>query len=166
MLRSREMDRRRKVLQIFNRYLQYGGEEGALFRIGDAMQEFFDIEYFLSSTAEVSHDGQSPWRIPLKAVHNAEVDARLRRYQEVGRFDVWQIHNIFPTMSPVVYQRALEWGVPIVQYLHNYRFSCVNGFFLNHGKPCQRCLSGNFWPSSPTGSGTCRSSRRSRSGSR
>jgi glycosyltransferase involved in cell wall biosynthesis len=36
--------------------------------------------------------------------------------------------------------------VPVVHYLHNYRFSCVNGFFLNHGEPCQRCLSGNFWP--------------------
>jgi glycosyltransferase involved in cell wall biosynthesis len=145
------MGRRRKVLQIFNRYLQYGGEEGALFRIGDAMQELFDVEYFLSSTAEVSHDGRSPWRIPLKAVYNSEVDTRLRLYQEAGRFDVWQIHNIFPIMSPVVYQRALQWGVPVVQYLHNYRFSCVNGFFLNHGKPCQRCLSGNFWPAFATG---------------
>jgi glycosyltransferase involved in cell wall biosynthesis len=53
-------------------------------------------------------------------------------------------------MSPVVYEKALEWEIPIVHYLHNYRLSCVNGFFLNHGKPCQRCLSGNFWPAFET----------------
>jgi glycosyltransferase involved in cell wall biosynthesis len=53
-------------------------------------------------------------------------------------------------MSPVVYRQALEWKIPIVHYLHNYRLSCVNGFFLNHGQPCQRCLSGNFWPAFQT----------------
>jgi glycosyltransferase involved in cell wall biosynthesis len=40
--------------------------------------------------------------------------------------------------------------MPIIHYLHNYRFACVNGFFLNHGKPCQRCLDGNFWPAFQT----------------
>jgi glycosyltransferase involved in cell wall biosynthesis len=144
------MARRRHILQIFNRYLQYGGEEGSVYRIGDAMQELYDVEYFISSTAEIMGDREQSWRVPYKAVYNYEIDLKLRQYQEAGRFDVWQIHNIFPVMSPVVYRRALQWGVPIVHYLHNYRFSCVNGFFLNHGEPCQRCIAGNFWPAFAT----------------
>ena len=136
---------------IFNRYLQYGGEEGAVFRIGDALQEIHDVEYFISSTADmISKVPLSSLSIPWKAVYNREIDLKLQQYQKTGNFQAWLIHNIFPVMSPVVYQRALEWNVPIVHYLHNYRFSCVNGFFLNHGEPCQRCISGNFWPAFTT----------------
>lgn len=145
-----KMARRRHILQIFNRYLQYGGEEGSVYRIGDALQELHDVEYFISSTAEIMGGQDALWAVPWKSVYNREIDAKLKHYQEAGRFDVWQIHNIFPVMSPIVYQRALEWGIPMVHYLHNYRLSCVNGFFLNHGEPCQRCLSGNFWPAFTT----------------
>ncbi|HUB66719.1 MAG TPA: glycosyltransferase family 4 protein [Candidatus Methylacidiphilales bacterium] len=145
------MSQRLRILQIFNRYLNYGGEEGSVYRIGDALQRIHDVEYFLSSTVEVMGEGLwSQWKIPWKAMHNAEVLAKLNQYQKLGGFDAWQIHNIFPIMSPVVYERALKWKVPIVHYLHNYRLSCVNGFFLNHGKPCQQCLSGNFWPAFQT----------------
>ena len=143
--------RRLRILQIFNRYLQYGGEEGIVTRIGEALQEAHDVENFFTSTAETT--GNSVWsklQIPWKSAYNAAVASKLRHYQKTGRYDVWQIHNIFPTMSPVVYKRAFEWNVPIIHYLHNYRLSCVNGFFLNHGRPCQRCLSGNFWPAFQT----------------
>jgi glycosyltransferase involved in cell wall biosynthesis len=141
------MARRRHILQIFNRYLQYGGEEGSVYRIGDALQELHDVEYFISSTAEMISSGAwGSTTVPFKAVYNREIDIKLTQYQQTGNFDAWMIHNIFPVMSPIVYHRALDWNVPIVHYLHNYRFSCVNGFFLNHGEPCQRCLSGNFWP--------------------
>ena len=144
-------DRRLHILQIFNRYLNYGGEEGSVYRIGDALQTLHDVEYFISSTADVTAGGAwTSWKIPLKAAYNSEILAKLVQYQEAGHFDAWQIHNIFPIMSPVVYHKALEWNVPIVHYLHNYRLSCVNGFFLNHGQPCQRCLSGNFWPAFTT----------------
>jgi glycosyltransferase involved in cell wall biosynthesis len=136
---------RRHILQIFNRYLQYGGEEYMVSLTGKALEEIHDVEYFTSSTEE-----WAPWSQPFNAVYNQRVDARLKQYHESGRFDAWLIHNIFPILSPIVYQRALEWNVPIIQYLHNYRFSCVNGFFLNHGQPCQRCLSGNFWPAFTT----------------
>ncbi len=139
-------NRRLRIMQIFNRYQEYGGEEGSVFRIGDALQRIHDVEYFLSSTAEMTSGGLfRNLMMPWMALHNPEVLRKLKRYQNLGRFDAWQIHNIFPVMSPVVYERALDWKIPIVHFLHNYRFGCVNGFFLNHGKPCQRCISGNFW---------------------
>ena len=144
--------RRLQILQIFNRYLQYGGEEGSITRIGDALQKIHDVDYFFYSTSQLSTG--SLWdklQLPLKAYHNREVELGLKRLQAHGDYDAWQIHNVFPAMSPVVYELALKSRTPIVHYLHNYRFSCVNGFFLNHGKPCQRCVSGNFWPALETG---------------
>jgi glycosyltransferase involved in cell wall biosynthesis len=140
-----------RILQIFNRYQQYGGEEAVVAQIGKALSGSNDVEDFFYSTAELS--GPDVWskvNAPLKAFHNADVLARLEQLHSGRPHDIWQIHNIFPAMSPVVYEKAFEWNIPIVHYLHNYRLSCVNGFFLNHGASCQRCLSGNFWPAFAT----------------
>jgi len=143
--------RRLRILQIFSRYLEYGGEEGSVFRIGDALQDHHDVEYFIGSTEDLlGAGGRTSFLAPFRAWHNQAVAQRLRRYQELGKFDLWQIHNVLPGLSPSVYQAAFTLGVPIVHYLHNYRLSCTNGFFLNHGSPCERCLGGNFWPAFET----------------
>lgn len=136
---------RPKVLQIFNRYLEYGGEEGSVFRIGDTLQEISDVEYFTSSSREfLGSNLFEKVKMPFAALHNVELCRKLDRYQAVGQFNVWQIHNIFPTMSPSVYALAFKKGIPIIQYLHNYRMSCANGYFLNHGRTCTSCIHGNF----------------------
>lgn len=143
--------RRLKILQIFSRYLNPGGEENSVYRIGDALQQEHDVEYFLGSTDELL--GSSIlYRVgaPFRALYNRPAARQLRRYQELGKFDLWQIHNVLPGLSPSVYQAAFSLNVPVVHYLHNYRMGCINGFFLNHGKPCERCLGGNFWPAFQT----------------
>ena len=143
--------RRLRVLQIFSRYIHFGGEESSVFRIGDALQENHDVEYFIGSTKDfLGSDIQSKIRAPFNAYYNLPIAQRLRKYQEIGNFDLWQIHNVLPSLSPSVYQTAFDLNVPVVHYLHNYRMGCTNGFFLNHGQPCERCLSGNFWPAFQT----------------
>jgi glycosyltransferase involved in cell wall biosynthesis len=143
--------RRLRILQIFSRYIHFGGEEGSVFRIGDALQENHDIEYFIGSTKDfLGSDIQSRIQAPFNAYYNLPIAQRLHKYQEIGNFDIWQIHNVLPSLSPSVYQTAFDLKVPVVHYLHNYRMGCTNGFFLNHGQPCERCLGGNFWPAFQT----------------
>ena len=138
---------RLNILQLFNPYEFYGGEEGSVYRIGDALQEHYNVEYFISSTHEMLamplHE-KLLW--PVSIFHNPKIAKKLERYQKIGRFDFWQIHNLFPALSPVVYKKAFQWGIPVIQYLHNYRFGCTNGFMLNHGNACEKCLQGNFLP--------------------
>jgi glycosyltransferase involved in cell wall biosynthesis len=147
------MERRARVLQIFNRYLEYGGEQGSVGRIGDTMQEIADVEYFLTSSDQLlgRQTPEEMVKAAAYALHNPQVIERLKRYQKIGRFDVWLIHNVFPAMSPSVYALAFKLGIPVVQYLHNYRMSCVNGFFLNHGQTCTSCIHGNFTKAALTG---------------
>jgi glycosyltransferase involved in cell wall biosynthesis len=145
------MTERLKILQIFNRYMQYGGEEGSVYRIGDAMQSIHDVEYFLTSTESwIARRGGNKIGMLVDTFANLEIVRRLRRYQKIGRFNVWQIHNVIPTMSPLVYREAFRANIPVVHYLHNYRLFCANGFFLNHGEPCMRCAGGNFLPAVQT----------------
>ncbi len=153
MVPSQGMSRRPRVLQIFNRYREYGGEQGSVGRIGDALQEIADVEYFLTSSDQLlgQRTPEDILKAGASAFHNAQVIRRLKRYQKIGRFNFWLIHNVFPAMSPSVYGLAFQLGIPVVQYLHNYRMSCVNGLFLNHGEACMSCMHGNFTKAALTG---------------
>jgi glycosyltransferase involved in cell wall biosynthesis len=147
------MIRRPRVLQIFSRYLEYGGEQGSVGRIGDSLQQIADVEYFFTSSDQLlgERTPEAMVKAAASAFHNPEVIQRLERYQKLGRFDIWMIHNVFPAMSPSVYSLAFKLGIPVVQYLHNYRMSCVNGYFLNHGETCTSCIHGNFTKAALTG---------------
>lgn len=139
--------KRLRILQIYNRYRHFGGEEGSVYRIGDALQALHDVEYFLASSSEMlGSDLFARAQAPLKALYNWPVVRQLERYQAAGRFDIWQMHSVLPLMSPAVYALAFKRGIPLVHFLHTYRLCCSNGLFLNHGKICTRCLGGNFWP--------------------
>lgn len=138
--------RRLKILQLFSRYEQYGGEERIVSQMSDSLQEICDVQNLVTSSAEMMRQSfAQKAMLPLSLFHNAEIARKLQCCQDAGQFDAWMVHNVFPAMSPVVYQKAFAWGIPVIQYLHNYRFGCANGFFLDHGQPCQRCMHGNFW---------------------
>ena len=139
-------------MQIFSRYLEYGGEEYIAGRIEDALADRHEMFRYVGSTKRLFEGGMTEKAlIPWKTYHNSEVALDLRTEQKRNRHDLWVIHNVFPALSPAVYGVAQELGVPIVHYLHNYRLSCANGYFLNHGQPCQRCAQGNFFPALATG---------------
>ena len=136
---------RSRILQIFSRYQHYGGEEGSVYRIGDVLQESYEVEYFIKSTANLlAGSAFDKLMVPWSVLHNTDTVRQLRRLQELGRFDLWLVHNVVPALSPSVYEEAFRTGVPIIHYLHNYRFFCANGFFLDHGTPCEKCAGGNY----------------------
>ena len=136
-----------KILQVFNGYLQFGGEEAAVDEIGEALRRHHEVDAFYGSTRELlGHTWIDKVQAPFKAIWNSNAFEKLRRLQADRQFDVWLVHNVFPGLSPAVYDAAQLCSVPVVQYLHNYRFGCINGFFVNHGEPCMRCLNGNFLP--------------------
>ena len=120
-------------------------------RIHETLKPYMDAEWFESSTDAMLGDSLvQRVRAPFRVVHNEHIAKQLRRLQADRKFDAWEIHNIFPSLSPSVYATGIRLGVPLIQYLHNYRMSCVNGMFLNHGKPCFRCINGNFFPAIQT----------------
>jgi len=137
-----------QILQIFSRYLQRGGEESFCESFKVATRGYFNITDFTGSTADFLGDGLiRRATIPLRAFHDPCVAARLKELQKKHHFALWLIHNALPGFSPSVYATAFQLRVPVVQYLHNYRMACTNGFFLNHGMSCEKCIHGNFWPS-------------------
>jgi glycosyltransferase involved in cell wall biosynthesis len=142
---------RPQILRIFSRYQHYGGEEEAARRVHAELAQVMEADWFESSTAEfLGNSVRSRFKASFAAIHNSSIYERLREAQRKREYAAWEIHNIFPALSPSVYAAAFELGVPIIHFLHNYRLGCVNGQFLNHGTACTRCIDGNFWPAVTT----------------
>jgi len=140
-----------KILQVFNRYEHFGGEEACVQEMEAALRARHEVLTFYGSTKEFLGVGfVNKIQAPLKAIWNRNAFLTLRKLQAAEKFDIWLVHNVFPGLSPAVYDVARECCVPVIQYLHNYRFTCVNGLLLNHGELCFRCLNGNFLPAVQT----------------
>jgi glycosyltransferase involved in cell wall biosynthesis len=140
-----------KVLRIFGRYQHFGGEERVVQQIHEALAGSMEaIRFTGSSETLLGHDVLQRLTAPLRVLHNTHAAREVRNLHLAHHFDAWEIHNVFPALSASIYEEAIRLEVPIIHYLHNYRLSCVNGMFLNHGKLCHRCISGNFFPAFQT----------------
>jgi glycosyltransferase involved in cell wall biosynthesis len=140
-----------RILQIFSRYLAPGGEDRVTQLIETALADRFQVDTHLGSTEALLGNSLLDRALaPMRAVHNFGAARDLERLQEKNRYSLWLIHNVLPGLSPSVYATAFRLGVPVVHYLHNFRMMCTNGLLLNHGKPCTRCISGNYWPAFTT----------------
>lgn len=137
---------RPRILHIFSRYGDVGGEEVCFRAITEELRAVADVTPFVYSTAELF---QSPYGALTKMrymLRNRDVEEKLRECLRRDRYDAWIIHNTFPAMSPCVYGLALEQSVPVIHYLHNYRAGCLNGVFYRDGSPCFSCKNGNYLP--------------------
>jgi glycosyltransferase involved in cell wall biosynthesis len=55
------------------------------------------------------------------------------------------VHNTFLMISPSIYSACREWGVPVVQTLHNFRLLCPAATFFRDGQVCEECLDHGLW---------------------
>ena len=134
---------RPRILHIFSRYGDVGGEEVCFRAITEELRAVADVTPFVYSTAELfqsPHGALTKMRYMLR---NRDVEEKLRECLRRDRYDAWIIHNTFPAMSPCVYGLALKQSVPVIHYLHNYRAGCLNGVFYRDGSPCFSCKNGN-----------------------
>jgi glycosyltransferase involved in cell wall biosynthesis len=134
------------ILVCHNYYRQRGGED-----------ESFDAEVFLLRQAghEVSmytkHSdsvrGEGSWREARDAIWNRRAYAEVEELVRERRPDVVHCTNLFPLISPSVYDAAHRHGVPVVQSLRNYRLVCPGGYLMRNGRVCEDCLKKRVaWP--------------------
>jgi glycosyltransferase involved in cell wall biosynthesis len=127
------------VLQIHNRYLTRGGEDESREAEVRVLREHGHrvIEYVESNERVAALGG---WRTALRALWSIEsfrkADALIRREKP----DVMVVHNFFPLVSPSIYYAARRHGIPVVQFIHNYRLFCPGATFFRGGRVCELCL--------------------------
>jgi glycosyltransferase involved in cell wall biosynthesis len=70
-----------------------------------------------------------------------ELAAEIKRI----RPDAILLHNLYPVGSPSVYHTAFKAGIPVIQYIHNFRPFSVSGTLWANGAICEESLQGNYW---------------------
>ena len=125
-----------KILQIHNYYQKAGGEDFVFNQERDMLtkhgHKVFQIE-------AINHD--------LKRIIAAKKDfySELEIKIKTTKFDVAHIHNVFHIIGPNIYKYLYEKQIPIIQTIHNFRYFCINGLFLdNKNENCELCIHNNF----------------------
>jgi glycosyltransferase involved in cell wall biosynthesis len=77
---------------------------------------------------------------------NRESRRRLSREVAKLRPDVLLFHNLIPVASFGMYDEARKLGLPVIQYIHNFRPFSPSGTMWHGGKVHDESLHGNPWP--------------------
>ena len=137
-----------RILQIFNRYAYIGGEEIAVARISEDLakhHEFraitFDSQEWAAETGLLSR-----FRQFLAMAWNPRSLAIVREEIRAFQPDVILLHNIMPVGSAALFVHLAGCGIPVVQYVHNFRPFSVNGYCWGKGRLLPQGLRKNFIP--------------------
>ena len=79
-------------------------------------------------------------RAALGPLYSPEGVRSFARLLADSRPDVVHIHNVFPLLSPWIVRTAHAARVPVVQTMHNYRHTCINGQHFRNGRACDDCV--------------------------
>lgn len=133
-----------RVLVIHNRYRSAlpSGENTVVDREIDLLRRAgVEVSTWIRSSDEIP-DLPLPEKLtlPLRPIWSRRDTAALTGAIERERPHLVHLHNPYPLVSPAVVRVAARHGVPVVQTVHNYRHSCLNGLHLRDGEVCTLCV--------------------------
>lgn len=143
-----------KILQIFNRYAYVGGEEFAVEQISKELAANHDFRTITFDSQEwaANKDLGSRIRQFISMAWNPGAIELVRKEMQDFQPDVILLHNIMPVGSAALYMFLADSGVPVVQFIHNFRPFSVNGYCWGNGKLLPQGLKRNYIPEIIAGS--------------
>jgi len=133
-----------RVIVAHNTYRGTGGELVVAESEANLLRQHADeVRIFRRSNDEIGEE-VSPVSVPFRAFWARDSSNSLAALIEEMRPDVLHVHNTWLLLSPSIYWTAKQYGVAVVQTLHNYRLLCPMAQFLRDGEPCEKCLGKAF----------------------
>lgn len=134
-----------KIIQVHNYYQQSGGEDVVV----EAERELLHAHGHELRFYVVSNDAvkgvikkiRTAWQTPYSNSARLNFAAELASYKP----DIVHAHNLFPLLTPSIYDACQEAGIPVVQTLHNFRTICPGALLLRKEIVCEECLHGNAY---------------------
>ncbi len=151
-----------RVLHVNKFLYRRGGAEGYLFDVADLQRRAGDDLAFYGMEHPENNPGlpyaaDFPSHVELeppppglrgrvtaagRMLWSTSARAGLRRVLAAFRPDVVHLHNVYHQLSPSVVAAARDAGVPCVMTLHDYKLACPSYQMLDHGRPCDACVTG------------------------
>ena len=136
----------RALLHVFNRYLFRGGEELIADKIHADLATCHDMTWCQFDSAEWTGEN-APSRLEQakRLFYNREARQRFESALDRSRAGAAVFHNIHPVGSPALYHAAIQRGLPVIQFLHNFRPFSVGGTLQVKGRLTPDALYGSYW---------------------
>ena len=136
-----------KILVVHNKYKYRGGEDTVV----DAevlllRKKGHEVLIYNRDNKEI--DQISSMRLAMQTISSKKTVVDIERLEREFRPDIIHAHNIFPLISPSLYQVAQYLHIPIVQTLHNFRLLCPQAMLFRKGKACEACIGNIPWRAS------------------
>jgi glycosyltransferase involved in cell wall biosynthesis len=139
--------RKPRILQVFNHYLDRGGEEvwvNEMVRLCADDFEIHDLRFY--SRAWKGKGAPNRITQALRLWNNPPAREMLREAVMRHQPDVLVFHNLIPVASLGLYDEAILLGIPVIQFAHNFRPFSVSGTLWFNGRVREEALYGNLWP--------------------
>jgi glycosyltransferase involved in cell wall biosynthesis len=143
-----------RILQVFNRYLERGGEETSVERVSDALSMHHSVFhcYFDSRQLGTTEGFMDSAAAAVSMIWSGLSASRLRSHALVTKSDVLLLHNIFPVGTASLLHEIGKMEIPAVSYIHNFRPYSVNGYLWANDRIVTAGLRKNFIPEILAGS--------------
>ncbi len=133
------------LLHVFNRYLFPGGEEMIANKIHQDLSAAHEMRWCRFESSEwTGPDAPSKMQQAKRLFYNTEARQRFESALDESGAGAALFHNVHPVGSPLLYHAALQRGLPVIQYLHNYRPFSVGGTLQVKGRLAPDALYGSY----------------------
>lgn len=128
------------ILLIHNKYQQPGGETAVVQKEQQLLQQYdHQVHLFEVRNTNIQsfYDKITvALRISYSKVARKAIVEQIQKYVP----GIVHVHNFFPLLSPSIYDACREFGIPVVQTLHNYRIICPGALLMRQGRVCEICI--------------------------
>lgn len=133
---------RLRVLLVHNRYKLRGGEDSVFEAERDMLIAAGHIVHVYEVTNDTINESTSKLKLFFNTIWSKASYSKILNIIKEFNPDVVHCHNTFPQISPSIYYACNKAGVPVVQTLHNYRLTCLNGYLFREQECqlCEKCL--------------------------
>lgn len=152
-----------KILAVNKFYYVHGGSDRYFFELNElcrraghlvvpfAMQHPRNLptpykHYFVS---QVNYWSKSSLLDKIKAasriLYSMEARRKIRLLIEDEKPDIVHLHLIYHQISPSILPVIKEYGLPVIQTLHDYKPICPTYNMIAQGKTCERCKGKRFY---------------------
>ena len=135
-----------RILCVHNQFQKYAGSDAVAEADGRLLAEHGEVvTYTRHSNEIVSATQLQRWRMGADALYSRRTVREITDLVERFRPDVAYVHNVFPLISPSLYDILYRLRIPSVHIIHDYRLLCPNSRFYVNDQVCESCKLGNFW---------------------
>lgn len=138
-----------KVLQVHNKYRKHGGEETVLEEEKKVLEmNGHSVIQFIKDSSDLDTYSKADLvALSFSQRKSGKIKKEFNELLQKEKPDVCHVHNVFPLISPVIYEVCKEVHIPVILSVHNYKLICTNGFLFRNGEPCEECISKGLYHS-------------------